>query len=317
MSDPRTVGTVRPFLIGIVLCAALAAVNEYRGFELWRNYALSGIVIGGSITYWVWRADVRVPHYIQWGIVAATFTHYGGGSLGSPDPYKMGLFGFHGVNGAYHHFDWWDHLTHGAGIGAATMGLTYLMEVYQLRRGLAWPPWLVGLLGILCGLSAGVGVELYEYLGKTWFQTIDQGGYINTMRDLWYNLLGASIGATLAMLLNRTTLKESMRQRWAVERAIPLGDDRLPGRIPPSMTGFAAFVAIPAATALFLAIDYLFTDVPPDEAPLYDAALTVMTWSAAAAAAASPAGSVLHVHIQRWIHRRRGLEADGEGDGHA
>ncbi len=295
--DPPTLRHVLPFFVGLIVFAGLALFNDLRHFELWRNYALSGVIMGGISTYVIWRYDVRIPHYIQWVMVAGMFLHYGGGSLGSPDKFRMGLMGFHGVNGTYHVISWWDHLTHGVGIGASTMGIAYLLEVYQYRRRLDWPAWLLWGMSVLAGLAAGVGVELYEYLGKTWFQTIDQGGYINTMQDLHYNLLGAALGAGLAVSLNRTRFRERIESHWGkVGRVPPTYSSQL---LPPSMTGFLGFVAIPAVTSLWLATWYLFRTIPPDDSVLYDPALTIMTWSAAAAAVLGPLASIVHARLQR------------------
>ncbi len=295
--DPPTLRHVLPFFVGLLISAALALVNEARDFELWRNYALSGVIMGGAATYVIWRYDVRLPHYIQWVMVAALFLHYGGGSLGSPDKFRMGLFGYHGVNGTYHVISWWDHLTHGVGIGASTMGIAYLLEVYQYRRRLDWPAWLLWGMSVLAGLAAGVGVELYEYLGKTWFQTIDQGGYINTMQDLHYNLLGAVLGAGLAVTLNRTRFRQRIEGHWGTRGRLPV--TYRSALLPPSMTGFLGFVTIPAITSLWLATWYLFRDIPKDDSVLYDPALTIMTWSAAGAAVLGPLAAIVHARLQR------------------
>src|SRR5690348_9141994 len=70
--------TVLPFVVGLACFVVLAAINQLRGFELWRNYALSGDLLGGVSTYLIWRKDLRIPHYIQWVIVAGLLLHYGG-----------------------------------------------------------------------------------------------------------------------------------------------------------------------------------------------------------------------------------------------
>lgn len=296
--NQRTRG-VLPFLVGIGTFALLAAFNEFRGFDLWRNYALSGVVLGG-ITVWVlYHFDVRIPDYIQWTIVGALWTHYGGGSLGSPDPYHMGLLGMHGINGAYHHFDWWDHLTHGVGIGASAMGIAYLFEVYQARRGLLWSSSGVWILTMLASLTAGVGVELYEFLGKQAFQTIDQGGYQNTMRDLHFNLIGAGVGATVAIVVNRARFRDAIEARWAPaerpEAGAPWWRQASPG-----MTGFIAFTFVPAMTAVYLGTQFFAQEIPADDLHLYDEALWTLTAAAGAAILVGPIATFVH----RWWLRR-------------
>lgn len=299
MSKPQ-MRHVAVFCVGLAAFLALAVFNHARGFDLWRNYALSGFFLGAPVVYTLWRLDMRLPHYIQGVIVAAMLAHYVGGSVGyvPGPPYRMGLLGMHGINGAYHVFHWWDHLTHGLGIGASTMGIAYLFDVYQLRRGLGWHPVVIWTAAVLAGLTAGVGVELYEYLGKTAFQTIDQGGYENTMKDIWFNTLGATTGAGLAVTVNRTALRNRIRTHWSIP------DDHAPTgtllqNLPPRMAGFFAFIFIPALTALALATHSLFVDALANDQTYYDPALQAMVWSAVFAVASVPFATWVHTH---WIH---------------
>lgn len=284
--DPRP-RTVAPFIAGLAAFAVLAAVNESRGFVLWRNYALSGLVLGGIVTWILYRWDVRVPRYIQWVIVAGMLLHYGGGSLGSPDPYRMGLLGYHGINGAYHVHSWWDNLTHFVGVGAGTMASAYLLDAYHTRRGLAWGGWWLWSLAVLTGLAMGVGVELYEYLGKSAFQTIDQGGYENTMRDLHFNVLGATLGGALAVTVDRRRLAAAILRHWGAPGATLAGRPWLQ-RLPPAMAGFVAFVLPAAAMTLVLSVRFLLQEPGSWGAAAYDGALRLMLASAIAGAVIGP-----------------------------
>lgn len=270
---------VMPFVVGLCIFAVLAVLNEARGFTLWRNYALSGVVLGGIATTIFWRKDVRVPKYIQWVIVAGLILHYGGGSLGSPSPFRMGLLGMHGVNGAYHEFTWWDNLTHGVGIGAGAMGIAYLADAYQLRRGLAWSWWAIAGLALLGALTAGVVVELYEYLGKSAFQTIDQGGYVNTMRDLHFNVLGAVVGAAIAILVDRRRLSRQIMRHWGSPATSKAGQP-WSTRIPAGTAGFIAFCVPPTTATLALGLRFLAQGPIADNDVAYDHALQAMLWSA-------------------------------------
>ena len=290
--------TVAPFLAGLGCFALLAVLNQARGFELWRNYALSGVVLGGIVTWMLYRWDVRIPLYIQGVIVTGMLLHYGGGSLGSPDPHEMGLLGYHGINGAYHVHHWWDNLTHFAGIGAGTMAIAYLLEAYQTRRGLAWNKRSLWLLAVVAGLASGVGVELYEYLGKTAFQTIDQGGYRNTMLDLVFNLLGAGLGGALAVTVDRRRLADEIERHWGRPATTmagrPLGD-----RVPPAMMGFVWFVAVPAGMSLWLAGHYLALLPGADLQGTYDGALQLMLGSAIAGVVLGPLAGLAWARLQR------------------
>lgn len=288
----RSWRTVLPFIVGLACFAVLAAFNEARGFTLWRNYALSGVALGSPVTWVLWRLDVRVPAYMQWVIVAGLLLHYGGGSMGSPDPHQMGVLGLHGVNGAYHEWTWWDNLTHGVGMGAGAMAVAYLVEAAQVRRGLAWSAWTVGALAFAASLAAGVGVELYEYLGKAAFQTIDQGGYANTMRDLHFNVLGAAVGAVVAVALDRRRFAARIREHWGAGGATLAGQPWA-RRLPPGLAGLAAFCLPPAVATLALGLRFSLQPLPADDAAAYEAALQTLLWSAVAGVLAGPLTAVL------------------------
>ncbi len=298
----RSLRPVIPFLVGVTLFAVLGLFNEARDFALWRNYAFSGILLGAPAIYLIWRFEVHLPHYIQWTIVGALLTHYGGGSLGSPDPYKMGLLGMHGVNGAYHHFDWWDHLTHGVGIGASAMGIAYLFEVYHVRRGQQWSASTVFLCTMVASMTAGVGVELYEYLGKTAFQTIDQGGYENTMRDLHFNLIGAMLGGGLAVTVNRSRFWNLVQGRWGMPHPVPRSAPWWQ-RITSPMVGFLTFCTLPAAGALFLATKFFAEEIPANDLHMYDPALQTLTWLTALGILLAPLTAAMH---RRMLQNRPG-----------
>lgn len=303
--DTRDWRTVAPALAGLLLCIALAALNEARGFALWRNYALAGLFMGSMLTWLLWHKDLRVPHYIQWMIVVATMLHFGGGSTGSPVRGEEGLLGMRGINGAYHVFSWWDNLTHIAGTTAATLGFAYLLEGYQLRRRLGWRPGALFTFSVAAGLAVGVGVELYEYLGKTLFQTIDQGGYYNTMGDLVSNLVGTGLGATVGVAVNRTVFWERIQAQWGNQVSAP-GWPRMPA----TFVGALAFILPAAATSLFLAARFLILDLPETE-EAYEHALRILTRSAVTGAMAAPVAAIsINEARRRRPWRRRDRKQD-------
>jgi hypothetical protein len=250
--------------------------------------------------YVLWRLQLRVPTYIQGTILIALLLHYVGGSLGSPSPYHMGYLGTHGINGAYHTYEWWDHLTHGVGIGASAMGIAYLLEVYQTRRRLGWSASGVWIAAVLAAVAAGVAVELYEFLGKTAFQTIDQGGYENTVRDLHFNLMGAMAGAGLAVTINRAKFHALIRRQWNIEMGT-VADGRWWRHLPPAMAGFLVFVSIPALTALYLSTQFFSRPLPTDDLAHYDTTLYTLLGSAAAAVVAGPLAALGYRQFRRRV----------------
>ncbi len=294
----RSWQALAPFIVGLAFFALLAAFNHARGIDLWRNYAASGVVLGAPVTWALWYYDVRVPAYIQSIIVIALLLHYGGGSLASVDPYHMGLLGMHGINGAYHHFEWWDHLTHFAGIGAGAMAIAYLLDRYQARRGLAWPAAFIFIVAVCAGLAAGVGVELYEYLGKSAFQTIDQGGYANTMNDLKFNLYGCIVGAALAVALDRRRFTARIRAHWDVP-SWTLSGRPWSERVPTGMVGFIAFVFVPAMGSLALSANFSIQGPPLDDAAHYDPALQILLYCAIAGILSAPLAAAVSRRLRR------------------
>jgi protein-S-isoprenylcysteine O-methyltransferase Ste14 len=54
--------------------------------------------------------------------------------------------------------------------------------------------------GICFSLTIAIGMvyEIYEFFGKVFFYTIDQGGYTNTVTDLISNAVGAAAGVAFA-----------------------------------------------------------------------------------------------------------------------
>lgn len=307
-ADERDWRTVKPFVIGIVSFGLLALFNESRDFDLWRNYAVMGMVLGSPVTWIVYKLDVRVPYYIQWVIVAGLWLHYGGGSVGSPGPHgEPGLSGMHGINGTYHVFSWWDNLTHFMGMAASALAAAYLLDVFQLRRRLGWPRALVGTIAFLSGLAVGAGVELYEYLGKTLFQTIDQGGYHNTMADLAWNFVGATVGSIVGVAVNRGPRWQTMQEQWG--RARPQAPRN--HLIPPAMIGFLAFVTPPAVTSLVLAGHFLAV-MPAESMAAYDGALNDLTLGAAVGIMAGPFAGTLARELRRRRAQRLSDQAKGE-----
>ncbi len=261
-------------LAGVTAFAILGVINHVRDFTLWRNYCIAAVVMSMPIFAGLHLARVRVPYPTQAAVIAATAAHFVGGSAGSPGPHGTpGWFGLHGINGAYHVFGWWDHLTHGLGIGATTMGYAYLLDVYQGRRRLGWTAPQLAAMALVCGLATGVLVELYEYLGKTMFQTIDQGGYANTMTDLNFNLLGATLGALLATGNQRTRLRPHMEGVWGHSLAPP---GPWWARLPPTMAGLAAAAALVAAASFYHGMRFLFVE-PHDSIEAYDQSLNSLT----------------------------------------
>lgn len=272
---------VAPGLLAVALFVVVGLWDLARGLDLWMWYSFVGAGLGAIIVAWLHVADARVPHYV-WGIVSiGLLLHYAGGSLGQPDPGDRSWFGIRGVNGAYHTFPWWDHLTHLVGIGAAGVGFAYLVDVAMMRKGVVLPAWFVFAFGTVAGLAAGVGVELYEFAGRSWFQTIDQGGYANTLSDLVWNVVGAVLGAAVATAANKRFLRRDLEGRWLREArpARLLGVGAI--RVSPGVGFTLVLSAVMTAGSLIDLGQYALNGAPPKDSPedlaAYDEALSRLT----------------------------------------
>jgi hypothetical protein len=111
-----------------------------------------------------------------------------------------------GVNGMYHVHAWWDELVHGTNNAAIAIGWSLAWRRISNHNGWEISPRMIAGICFSLTVAIGVGYEVYEFFGKTVFQTIDQGGYLNTATDLVSNLVGAVAGTMFALFydpLNR------------------------------------------------------------------------------------------------------------------
>ena len=78
------------------------------------------------------------------------------------------------------------------------------------HNGWQLSPRVVAFTAFSLSVAIGVMYEVYEFFGKTFFQTIDQGGYVNTASDLVSDMLGAGLGVLFTHFydpMNKTSNK--------------------------------------------------------------------------------------------------------------
>ncbi|HUR25524.1 MAG TPA: hypothetical protein VM327_05870 [Candidatus Thermoplasmatota archaeon] len=172
-----------PYVVAFLLVASAVAVNAAIGNRLWLSYSLVGLVGTGTVMALDRAHRWHLPDRLLWWTMVPLAMHYLGGSL-------SGLHQW-GTNGLYYALPWWDNLVHLLGAGAAGVGAAYLLGPRLASRQLA-----VFLAGCVAA-TLGMAVELYEFAGFLWFDTVDQGYYTNTLLDLYYNALGGFTGAWL------------------------------------------------------------------------------------------------------------------------
>ena len=152
----------------------------------------------------LWKGRAHIPALPLWIGYSATMLHFIGGSLGAADS-GYGPFCFDGmqpgewlcadgVNGMYHVHPWWDKLVHGMNSTAIAIAWSLGWRRMSDHNGWQLSPRVVAFTAFSLSVAIGVAYEVYEFFGKTLFQTIDQGGYVNTASDLVSDMLGAGLG---------------------------------------------------------------------------------------------------------------------------
>lgn len=188
---------LRPFYtaIGIVTLAFFASVSTRN--DLWTWYTLLGLGLLLGATGFARGGRLRLEPRAAWLLALVLSMHYLGGSL-------SGLHRFGGVNGLYYAFPWWDNAVHALGAAAVAVAAhAWLRDV----RGLS--PTAGVLLAVATASLVGVVVELYEFANFLAFGTVDQGFYTNTVLDLYYNVVGATLGALAHLRLTRRRAEDA------------------------------------------------------------------------------------------------------------
>ena len=156
----------------------------------------------------LWKGKAHIPALPLWIGYFATMLHFIGGSLGAADS-GPGPFCFDGmqpgewlcadgVNGMYHVHPWWDKLVHSMNSTAIAIAWSLGWRRMSEHNGWQLSPRVVAFTAFSLSVAIGVAYEVYEFFGKTMFQTIDQGGYVNTASDLVSDMLGAGLGVLFA-----------------------------------------------------------------------------------------------------------------------
>lgn len=172
--------------------ASLALATALEGKRLWAAYNLLGVLFTLIFALVIHRLRVPIPPRATMICYIAVCFHYVGGSLG-------GHFGLTGINGLYAAIPWYDRVTHFAGAsGIALLTFHLLLEMSRARGWIvserAW-----AVFAFACAMTMGVFIELFEFGAWTFFGTVDQGFYSNTMMDLFTDTAGAAFGSSVGL----------------------------------------------------------------------------------------------------------------------
>jgi hypothetical protein len=241
-----------PLMAWLISCILLTVWNLARGLNLWAGYNFGGAVMALIAISILWSGRVRMPALPLWIAYFATMLHFIGGSLGAADS-GPGPFCFDGmqpgewlcadgVNGMYHVHPWWDKVVHG--MNSTAIAIAWALGWRRMSEHNGWnlSPRTVAFTAFSLSVAIGVAYEVYEFFGKTMFQTIDQGGYVNTASDLVSDMLGAGLGVLFAHFYDPMNKTSSST-----------GGDVLPTQV--SLTNIASFPLL--VIGAVLSLDFL------------------------------------------------------------
>ena len=209
-----------PLMAWLISCAILTVWNLSRGLNLWAGYNFGGAVMALLALLILWKGRAHIPAIPLWIGYFATMLHFVGGSLGAANggPGPLCFDGMQpgewlcadGVNGMYHVHPWWDKLVHSMNSTAIAIAWSLGWRRMSQHNGWQLSPRVVAFTAFSLSVAIGVAYEVYEFFGKTFFQKIDQGGYVNTASDLVSDMLGAGLGVLFAHFydpMNKTSDK--------------------------------------------------------------------------------------------------------------
>ena len=197
----------------------------------------------------LWKGKAHIPALPLWIGYFATMLHFIGGSLGAADS-GPGPFCFDGmqpgewlcadgVNGMYHIHPWWDKLVHSMNSTAIAIAWSLGWRRMSEHNGWQLSPRVVAFTAFSLSVAIGVAYEVYEFFGKTMFQTIDQGGYVNTASDLVSDMLGAGLGVLFAHFYDPMNKTSDISGQLALPTQVTLTNN---GSIP--LTAMGAILSL-------------------------------------------------------------------------
>ncbi|MCK5253196.1 MAG: hypothetical protein KAQ96_09605 [Thermoplasmata archaeon] len=173
--------------VGIIISALMALAD---GSYVWVFAGLFALIFSFVPTILKKNYQITIPWILELLIFLALFLHVAGG-----------------VFGLYGRFGWWDTMTHFVStFMLAVVGLTvvYIMHVYW--DGLKMDIRAIMVFTLFIAAFLGATWELLEWSADQIFDTSEQHGLNDTMKDLVMDMIGAMIAAMLGAkwILNGT-----------------------------------------------------------------------------------------------------------------
>lgn len=194
--------SVRGWALGslAVAFASLSIATYLEAKPLWAAYNALGVLFTLTFALVIRRLRVPLPGRATALCYIAVCLHYVGGSLG-------GHFGVAGVNGLYAKIAWYDRVTHFAGAAGVALLCFHLLGQLEAAHGWVISERAVAIFAFTIAMTLGVFTELFEFAAWTFFGTVDQGFYSNTMMDLFTDTAGATFGTSASLALRPVGLQ--------------------------------------------------------------------------------------------------------------
>ena len=161
-----------------------------------KNYEFvlyAGVVLVLAAWILVKQRSVQFDPVIMWGLSLWGLMHMAGGNIRIDDSvlYNVQLVPY---------FLRYDQLVHAFGFGTATLACFHILKS-MLKPAIPRRVTLI-ILVMLMGCGVGAMNEIVEFIAVKAVPETNVGGYDNTLWDLVFNLIGASIAATWAVTRN-------------------------------------------------------------------------------------------------------------------
>lgn len=165
------------FMVGLIL------ISLWRQHWLWIFGSTFGLFVSLIPTFLKRNYQITLPLVLDILITTSLLLHIGGGLLN-----------------AYHNIPNYDALTHFVSsflIAFLSFVIIYILHVYW--DGLVMDKYAMAFLVVFCTIAMGVIWEFNEWITDLIFQTSEQWGYNDTIKDLSIDTLAGAIMAVLGV----------------------------------------------------------------------------------------------------------------------
>ena len=186
----------RIFAVNFINLAVFGGIAMWRrNWEFLFYGSILVVVIGWILPV---QRRVRFSTGVLWGLTIWGIIHMAGGNVhvGGGVLYEVQLLP---VVLRY------DQLVHAFGFGVATLVCHHLLRPYLIDDVRGWKAPAVIL--VLAGAGVGVVNEIIEFVAAWMIPETGVGGYTNTMLDLVFNMIGATIAMGWVIGRNRRSFK--------------------------------------------------------------------------------------------------------------